>query len=354
MRIVQLNPYHYPYRGGIEHRIHEVCAGLSSRHELIVLTSRLPGTYEEEKVDGYRIIRLPSRYLRIYNPPFVSTPGVLEALRSLDPDLVDFHYRWAPSYTKAMKRYDGNWLFTFHNTYGEGNGPSRALSVLNDARFCRLIRDRRVVCVTEFIKRDLISRGFREELLSVIPVGVHPHERQSSEEDFILFTGRLVGTKGLRYLIEAMPNVRSKLVIMGQGPELPRLQAQASRLGVEDRIEFLGHVDEETKERLMSCCKVFVMPSLYESLGLAVAEAMTHGKPVVASRVGGLPEVVGEGGTLVEPRRPDQIAEALNRLLADDGLRRSKAEEARKHIRGYSWECIIPQLEKLYIEEGKK
>lgn len=108
MRVVLLNPFHYPYMGGIEHRLHEVSCRLASKHEMIVLTSQLPGTPEEEERDGYRIVRLPSKFTDIYNPPFVTTPGVLEALEGLDPDVVDFHYRWAPSYNKAIKRYRGN------------------------------------------------------------------------------------------------------------------------------------------------------------------------------------------------------------------------------------------------------
>ena len=338
--------------GGIEHRNHEVCRGLSKKHELIMLTSRLPGTEEEEWLDGYRIIRLPSRYFFDYNPPYVSTPGVLEALEALDADLVDFHYRWAPSYTRAIKRYRGRWMFTFHNTYGEGNGPTRALSVLNDAVFCRLIRDRRVVCVTEFVKRDLVSRGFREDLLDVVPTGVSMYDGPVTEEDFALFAGRLVKTKGIRYLIEAMTHVDGRLIIMGKGPEMENLKALAKRLDLNDKITFTGHVSEAEKERLISSCKVFVMPSLYESLGLAVAEAMSHGKPVIASAVGGLPEVVGKGGILVPPRSPDALARALNELLHDDALRHEKAALARSHIREqYGWDRIIPELEKVYLRE---
>jgi len=355
MRIVQLNPFHYPYMGGIERRVHEVCRGLSARHELIVLTSRLPDTAEEERRDGYRIIRLPSRYLRLYNPPYVSTPGVLDALRSLDPDLVDFHYRWAPSYTRAMKRWKGRWTFTFHNTYGEGSGPLRAISVLNDASFSRLIRDRRTICVTDFVRRDLIVRGFRPELLEVVPTGVDRYDGPTTEEDFVLFTGRLVSTKGVRYLVEAMTQVDGRLVVMGQGPELDRLRALAQRLGVGAKVTFTGHVSEAEKERLMSSCKAFVMPSLFESLGLAAAEALAHGKPVIASAVGGLPEVVGDGGILVPPRSPKALADAVDQMLHDDALRRDLAARARRHVRErFGWDRIIPELERIYLQEAEK
>ncbi len=354
MRIVQLNPYHYPYMGGIEHRLHEVARRLSPRHEVIVLTSRLPGTKEEEVIDNYMVRRLPSTYINLYNPPYVQTTGILDTLRDLDPDLVDFHYRWAPTYTKAMRRYEGRWVFTFHNTFGEGSGPLRALSIINDAIFCRWIRDRRVICVTRFIKDDLRSRGFRDNLLEVVPTGVEVARTVPSEGDFVLYIGRLVGTKGLRYLLEAMKWVDSRLIICGSGPEMGRLEDLAYRLKMGGKVKFTGQVDEATKESLMSSCKLLVMPSLYESLGLASVEAMAYGKPVVASAVGGLPEVVGEGGITVPPRDPRLLAQAINRLLNDDALRAEKGRRARNQAQRYSWESIIKELERIYLRAANE
>ncbi|MDW5562814.1 MAG: glycosyltransferase family 4 protein [Methanomassiliicoccus sp.] len=348
MRIVQLNPYHYPYMGGIEYRLHEVAKGLSRKHEMIILTSQLAGTAPEEERDGYRIVRLPSKFYGHYNPPYVATPGVLEALDRLDPDVVDFHYRWAPSYTKAIRRYRGKWIFTFHNTYGEGQGLGRAVSLVNDALFCRHIRDHRVICITEFIKGDLLKRGFRPEMLEVIPPGIDLQGGEGREGDYILFVGRLVGTKGLPYLIRAMSGVEGRLIIVGDGPEKEKLERLARSLGVTDRVEFTGWVSTERKLELLSNCRLFVMPSLFESYGMAVAEAMTWGKPVVASRVGGLPEVVGGGGILVPPKDGPALASALNGMLHDETKRRSCAAAAKKHITRYSWPNIFEELEETY------
>lgn len=354
MRIVQLNPFHFPYMGGIEHRTHEISRRLASKHEVIVLTSRLPGTAEEEMMDGYRVVRLPSRFITDYNPPYVITSGVLDALESLDADLVDFHYRWAPSYSRAVKSYRGRWMFTYHNTFGEGNGAIHFLSYINDSLFSRMIRDRRTVCVSEFVREDLLTHGFRRDLTDVVSLGVDMYDGPVSEEDFILFTGRLVATKGVRYLIEAMRTVDSRLVIMGKGPEEKRLRSLAEQFGVSDKVVFTGHVSEEEKVRLMSSCKVFAMPSLFESFGLATAEVMAYGKPVVASKVGGLPEVVGDGGILVAPASPRDIAAALDRLLRDDGLRHELGRRARKHIGRFSWDTIAAQTERIYLEEAEK
>lgn len=348
MRVVLLNPFHYPFMGGIEHRLHEICRRLSDKHEMIVLTSQLPGTQAEEERDGYRIVRLPSKFIDIYNPPFVSTPRVLEALEGLEPDVVDFHYRWAPSYTKAMKRYGGRWVFTFHNTYGEGTALNRIPSIVNDALFCRIIRQRRVICITEFIKGDLMKRGFDPNRLDVIPPGIDLPEGEGKEGDYILFVGRLVGTKGIPYLIKAMSQVEGRLMIVGDGPERGHLESMVGREGLEAKVTFTGKVSEKRKVELLSNCKVFAMPSLFESYGLAVAEAMSWGKPVVASRVGGLPEVVGNGGVLTPPRDSKAIAAAINRMLTDDEARHAAARRAKEHIRRYSWDIILKATEATY------
>jgi glycosyltransferase involved in cell wall biosynthesis len=278
----------------------------------------------------------------------VSTPGILEVLDRLSPDVVDFHYRWAPSYTRAIKRYQGKWTFTFHNTYGEGEGIGRTMSLINDSLFCRAIRNKRVICITEFIRGDLMKRGFAPEKLDVIPPGIDLPTDTGREGDHILFIGRLVGTKGLPYLVRAMASVDGRLIIIGDGPERAALEKMVRSSGLNDRIEFTGRISEEQKAALLSTCKVFVMPSLFESYGLAVAEAMAWGKPVVASHVGGLPEVVGDGGTLVPPRDSDHLATALNTLLADDEVRRACGARARKHIGRYAWDNIIRDLDAAY------
>ncbi|MBQ7405495.1 MAG: glycosyltransferase, partial [Candidatus Methanomethylophilaceae archaeon] len=104
MRFVDVNPYFYPFKGGIENRMHDTARLLTERgHEVIILTGRLPDTESEEITpEGYRIVRLESRLIDIYNPPFISSKGVLETLQSLDADVVNYNYRWAPSYNKDL------------------------------------------------------------------------------------------------------------------------------------------------------------------------------------------------------------------------------------------------------------
>ncbi len=351
MRIVHVDPYFYPFYGGIEHRIHNICSVLGKEHDVTIVTSQLPGTPAFEKGDGYDIVRLPSKYYGKYNPPYVTSKGIKEAIVDLDPDVVEFHYRWAPSYTRDLAAFDGVKVFCWHNSYGEGEGLIQRIgSLANDKLFLPKLKGYdAVTCISEHIRDQLVGLGIAEDKLEVIKNGVHmPKEITREEDGYILFVGRLVATKGLKYLIEAMEDVDSTLKICGKGPESERLKAQAETLGIDGKVELLGYVSEEERDRLLDRCSVYVMPSIFEAYGIAAAEAMSHGKPLVATNTGGLPEVVQDSGILVQPRDPAALAEGIERLLKDDDLRRAMGDRALELARTYTWESVAEQTLEQY------
>lgn len=350
MRIVQVNAFHYPYRGGIEHRVHHIAKRLAEKHEVIILTSQLPDTASTEIMDRYTVRRLPSKQVNIYNPPYIKTPGLLDELKKLQPDVVDFHYRWAPTYNKAARHYSGKKVFTYHNTYGEGVGLTKIPSIFNDFFWSKRLKQfQKIVCVSEFVRQDLIAREFSPEQLVTVPNGIDmPPEMTISDDNFILFVGRLVGTKGLPYLLRAMKTVDSKLVICGGGPDLDKLQRLTGKLGLKDKVKFPGRVSEQEKHKLFSSCSLFVLPSIYESFGIAAAEAMSYGKPIIASNVGGLPEVVNGGGLLANPKDPDDLAKQITFLLNDPEKRKLLGIKAKEIASGYTWDSSAEQMEKVY------
>jgi len=350
MKVVEVDPFFYPYKGGIERRIHDTSKMLAERgHDVTVLTARLPDTAEEEKMDGYRIVRLKSRYINLYNPPFVSSKGVLESLISMDADIVNYHYRWAPSYNKDLKRYDGKKIFTYHNMWGEGVGITGKISMINDNRFRKCLETfDHIICVSDHVKKDLESRGLGVDMTTIPTCLDSFPEMRNDEGNFILSLGRMVKTKGLDHLIEAMRSVDSKLIVCGKGPESKTVSKLVRKYGLEDKVEIKGWVTDEEKEELMATCKMFVMPSLFESFGLAALEQMAYGRPIVCTDVNGLPDTVGDGGIIVRPADPNGLADAINTLLANPEERSELGKNARKQSEIYQWPENIKKMEEVY------
>jgi glycosyltransferase involved in cell wall biosynthesis len=136
------------------------------------------------------------------------------------------------------------------------------------------------------------------------------------------FVGRIEPGKGVLDLVRAMRGVDARLVIVGDGPERPSLEAELQLLGIDDRVQLAGERDDVRD--LLADADIFVLSSVSEGLPVSVLEAMAAELPVVASRVGGVPELVadGENGFLVPPGNPDELAAAVGRLVEDRDLRR--------------------------------
>jgi glycosyltransferase involved in cell wall biosynthesis len=165
--------------------------------------------------------------------------------------------------------------------------------------------------------------------------------------------GRLTAIKGQADLVQAFAQVRRQveeawLLLVGEGEEGAVLRALARQLGVEERVVFAGWRGEVPAA--LRAMDIFAFPSLNEGMGKALVEAMYAGLPVVATRVGGVPELIGEGteGLLVPPREPAMLAAALLELAGDEGRRRVLGEAAAHKAQRYSVESMIEKLEALY------
>jgi glycosyltransferase involved in cell wall biosynthesis len=160
----------------------------------------------------------------------------------------------------------------------------------------------------------------------------------------VLFVGRLERRKGIDIILRAAPTFlgrhpEARLVLAGRDVE-----GWASRLHefvqgeLAERVHFVGEVDNATREKLLSRAYCLLFPSRYESFGLVPLEGFVHGVPVIAARAGAIPEVVQEGasGLLFAAEQADGLAEAADRLLADEGLRRRMSEAALARVRELS------------------
>ena len=210
-----------------------------------------------------------------------------------------------------------------------------------------------LAAISSYTARELTALSGREP--RIIPYGIHlpPEQDWPATPGRILTVGRLIARKGHIYLIRAMTHLLdlpdAHLVIVGQGHEREALEQEIGRLGLEDRVSLTGRVSDAELEAYYQSCQVFALPAIVdasgdtEMLGMVSLEAMRYCKPVIASNVGGIPDIVvdGESGLLVPQKDPEALAAAIRRVLGDDAQARRLGHGgyrfAREH---FSWESV--------------
>ena len=171
----------------------------------------------------------------------------------------------------------------------------------------------------------------------------------------LLYVGRLVPVKGLRYLLEALPllwdrKIAAKLWIVGDGYHRSALEDTVSTLKLQDHVHFLGRIPFGPKLfEIYRQADLFVLPSLSEGIPKTLLEAMASGVPIVATRVGGIPDVIqhGKTGLLVKPRSPRSLAEAIEQIVRDKSLRKRIVRNAYAFVREHT---VEKQAERMWGE----
>ena len=193
-----------------------------------------------------------------------------------------------------------------------------------------------VITVSRAVERELVTRlGWPAERITVIPNGVALAARLPERGDLVGTLTSFAPVKGLGVFLEAAAILAAtrpatRFALYGNGPDAAALQARAHVLGLDGAVSFPGHIPSQTA---LASLSVLVLSSYMENSPLALLEAMTAGIPVVATRVGGVPELVPAGtGQLVPPGEPAALAAAIGRLLDDPAFAREQADAARRHI----------------------
>lgn len=233
-------------------------------------------------------------------------------------------------------------------------------------------------CVVAFSphERDAMVRlyGAERERVELIPCGVdlgrfHPMGRAAAREELglnghkvLLYVGRIEALKGVDLLLQTAASLEAEegvqVLVVGSDAdgsgELERLSRLSNDLSLGDTVEFVGRVPQEQLALYYSAADVCIVPSFYESFGLAALESMACGTPVVASRVGGLSTIVQHGrtGYLKSWRCPEAFAQSLEMIMANDDLRDSMGRAARTRAESLSWDQVAAGLLALYNRLG--
>lgn len=306
--------------------------------------------------------------------PFLSIAEILYSLfiiRKCKADLIHAHWCLPQGLTGVIcsRIYGIPCVTTIHGSdvYGLKIPFLNSLNarVIKDADACTANSKR-----TAQASREISGR----EDIDIIPMGIDPdlftksfdvevlRNKYEIEGESILFVGRLIDWKGIDDLINAVPKIlkkypRTKLLLVGEGPFKGKLVKLSKSLDVTNNILFIGEVSQEKLLQYYSLANVFVLPSMInyrgetEGLGVVLLEAMACGIPVVGSNVGGIPDIIsdGETGLLANQKDPDDLAQKIIRLLADEDLRKRIIDNGLKFVKkNFSLEVIADRFIRIY------
>lgn len=347
MRVVHLyKDYYPPVEGGIERTVWRMARGAAAAGANVTVLTSAHGVRRtsEETLDGVRVIRC-AEWARILSTPLC--PGMPARLASLEADILHLQFPSPPGEISALiAKRSVPLVVTYHSDIVR---QAALLPVYGPV--VRAILDRARVIMTDspqYVEHSSFLRPHRAKC-AVIPLGIELErfggngsvDRAASElrgrygTPLLLFVGRFRYYKGLDVLLQAMPAVRGRLVLVGGGPEEARLRSQCARLGLGDRVFFAGSVGDEALLAHYRAADVFVLPSTHRSevFGLVMVEAQASGRAVVCTELGTGTSFVnlhGETGLVVPPGDPQALAAALNRLLEDRDMRNRMGEAGRR------------------------
>jgi len=308
------------------------------------------------------------RYRGLFTPPHHRFEQLLLPLEIAPADLDVLH---SPDFIPPFKRncksvitiHDLNFLLYPHFLTPES---ARYYGQIDQA----VRRCDHIVAVSESTKRDIIRlTGAPEHKITVVYEAAHPMYRPLRDtelcdqvrakfgiaHDFVLFMSTIEPRKNVPTLLMAykqlVENYHTDVELLLGGEKgwlFDEVFALVGKLGLQERVRFLGHVSPEDLVGLYNAARVLVHPAFYEGFGLTPLEAMACGTPVIVSNTSSLPEVVGDAALLVDPTDVDGMAVAIWRVLSDDTLRQSLVNKGLKRARHFSWKKAAQETLEIY------
>ncbi|MEM0235678.1 glycosyltransferase family 4 protein [Thermofilum sp.] len=376
MRIVHLVHSYYPRVGGIERVVQHLAEEQAKLgHEVHVITSHASAKDSpvEEELNNVYVHRVKA--WRLHYPDLTIPRGLNEGLLR-GADVVHAHSQnslFNMIIAKRAKSLGAKVAVHFMAVNAFGDHPSILVRALGPMYGEWMVKEALKVADLKLVKsyremmilRDefeveagdlhYVPDGVDEELLTMPSLESEFRRRYNVDDDIVLFIGRLHPLKGVEVLLKAVPYVveekpRVRFVFIGPG-DTKRYIEVANKLGVADRVLFLGFVDERTKIGAIDSSVCLVLPSVcnyVEVYPMVISEAWARGKPVVASIVGGIPHRVKHmvNGILVPPKDPKALAEAIIKLLEDRTLTEKMGLKGKKELK--TWSEIAFTLLDLY------
>ena len=371
MRVLFVLENYFPFVGGAETLFQHVCEGLAEKgHTVTVVTSSQPGTPAYEVLNGVTIhrVRCPRRGSR-YWFTFLAIPRAISLSRTADIIQTTTYNGAFPAWL-ASRLWGKKCVITVYEVIAEGwrsmMGMNRFMAWLHRLleHIIIIIPFDRYISVSEYTAGRIRRYGISPDKIKVIYNGIDyaifdPHkavgkqirERLGLRDNFVYMSyGRPGISKGLEYLVRAIPLIAEKipharlLMILSRQPAdgYKKITGLIKALGVEDKVTLVDPVPRDELPAYIAAADCVVVPSVSEGFGFTAIEACAMGRPVVASNVASLPEVISGTCLLVEPGNPAAIAEAVQAVY--EGKAENRPEKR------FTWSDCIDAYEKNYLE----
>ena len=368
--------------GGVETNVREVTRRLrAAGDDVEVFASDLfdEGRWERRTgyapaVDGVPVHRFPVRKRLVPGLTMPMMVGLIDALADSGAEVIHAHshrYGHVLQAAAVAERLEVPLVVSTHYHPADRREPSlkRGLLRVQDVVFgMTAYRIARAIVVQTDREADVVGDFAPRRKLRTIPPGIDLAAWSTPESDradalglppeYFLFVGRVAPNKGLPTLLDALARLdrtaRRPLVLMGRDwGERPRLESQAHALGLDGEVQFLGHVDSSAAYRgVIRGARALVLPSEWEAFGLVLLEAMAAGTPIIATGVGGVPDVLdsGRAGRLVPYGDPDRLAAALRSVVEDSRETERLRAAGRERVLGFDWSVSVDRHRSLYRE----
>lgn len=327
--------------GGITSYLMTLARGLQNQGHHVVIASAGGDRVGDLEDAAIRHVRVPLRVKCSLHPViFLSLPRLVRLIRKEKIGIIHVHTRSTQMCAAMLAGLTGVPVVSTGHGFFRPHWGRRILPLWGRAVIAISPQ------VAEHLVRDL---GVQKDRVAVIRNGIELERFRPGDDAFrrearkkrgvadvfvIGIVARLSDVKGHRYLIEAMPLILKacpdlQCLIVGDGPEEGRLKEQVRQAGLSGSVHFLPVVNRTAE--VLPLLDLFILPSLQEGLGLSAMEAAACGVPVIASRVGGIPQVIkdGETGILVPPCDPEALARAVITLATDPASRLGMGKKAR-------------------------
>jgi glycosyltransferase involved in cell wall biosynthesis len=362
MKVAILGPWTDVFTGGVERHVHHLAKSIAERNpewEVHVISIFNHESDTRKRIKNLRIHMLKESVLpRTISGITTDAGKIIKMVKKIKPDVVHAHMIGAP-YGHAAQRLANDFpvILTVHSLISHRKAAETSIpakihdKIWSYLEGIQLKKIRKIIAVSENLVPLLKRKGAQD--VTVIPNGIDDEyfKGKLMDDKYVLFVGRVVRVKNLGTLIHACDMARTDLKIIGPCDDknyLDELKSTASKNKHSNVFFSEKAVDDKKLLKYYRNCTAVALVSTYESNPIVLYEAMAVGKPIIASKAGGIPSIIEKEGILCNPYDPQEIAKAIQRFAKDKRFRENTVQFGKLKAMNFRWSICAEKTTALY------